>query len=114
MAIFDHAGQKIIESTISFPEFPSASKKQFTPSAHAFDHDPPPPKIIKHLMICMNLYQHAKHQLILSVHSPDTITFRVQRPDWLHRLLTIPNQKSFNQLFIFKNLQKHAKNETVS
>ena len=41
MAIFDHAGQKIIESTISFPEFPSPSKKQFTPSAHAFDHAPP-------------------------------------------------------------------------
>ena len=62
----------------------------------------------------MNLYQHAKNQLIPSVHSSDTVNFRVQRPDGSNPFLTMPNQKIFNQLLIFANLYQHAKNEAVS
>ena len=79
----------------------------------------------------MNLYQHAKNQLIPSLHSwdavnfriqkPDwpyhfltTVSFRVQKPDWSYQFFTMLNQKTFNQLLIFVNLYQHAKNETVS
>ena len=61
----------------------------------------------------MNLYQQAKNQLILSVHSWDTISFRVQRPDWSHPFLTMSNQKVFNQLLLSLNFYQHAKNEAV-
>ena len=67
-------------------------------------------KIFKHLLICMILYQ---NQLIPSVHSSDTVSFRVQRPDWPHSFLTMSNQKIFDQLLIFVNLYQHAKNEVV-
>ena len=40
------------------------------------------PKIFNQLLICMNLYQHAKNQLDPSVHSYDTVNFRIQRPEW--------------------------------
>ena len=50
--------------------------------------------------------------------SPDwpylPVIFRVQRPDWPHQFLTMPNQKNFDQLLIFVNLCQHAKNEAVS
>ena len=39
----------------------------------------PSPKIFNHILICMNFYQHTKNQLIPSVHSWDTVNFRVQR-----------------------------------
>ena len=45
--------------------------------------------------------QHAKNQLIPSVHSEDTVNFRDQRPDWSHPFLTIPNQEFLNQLLNF-------------
>ena len=51
---------------------------------------------------------------IPSVHSSDTVNFRVPRPDWPHSFLTMPHQKLFNQLLIFVNLYQHAKNEAVS
>ena len=35
----------------------------------------PTPKISNHLLICVNLYQHAKNQLIPSIHSWDTFKF---------------------------------------
>ena len=46
-----------------------------------------------HLLICMNLCHHAKNQVIPSVHSGDTVNFRVQGPGWPHPYLTMPNQK---------------------
>ena len=52
-------------------------------------------------------------KLIPFVHSSDTVNFGVQRPDWPHPFLTIPNQKIFNQLFFFVNLNQYAKNEAV-
>ena len=62
----------------------------------------------------MNLFQHAKNQLIPSAHSGDTANFGVQRPDWPHSYMTIPNQKIFHQLLIFVNLYQHAKNYALS
>ena len=57
---------------------------------------------------CMN-YQHAKNQLIPTVHFWDTVNFRVQRTYWSHTFLTIPNQNIFDQILIFLNLYQHAK-----
>ena len=65
---------------------------------------------IQSILICMILYQ---NQLIPSVHSSDTVSFRDQRPDWPHSFLTMSNQKIFDQLLIFVNLYQHAKNEVV-
>ena len=53
-------------------------------------------------------------RLIPSVHSWDTVSFRVQRPDWPSPFLTTTKQKIFDQLLIFVNLYQHAKNEAVS
>ena len=55
-----------------------------------------------------------KKKLIPSAHSGDTVSFRVQRPDWSNLFLTNPNQKNFNQLLIFVDFYQHAKNKTVS
>ena len=62
----------------------------------------------------MNLYQPEKNKLIPSVHSSDAVNFRVQRPDWPHPFLTMPNQNIFNQLLTFVTLNQHAKIEAVS
>ena len=62
-------------------------------------------------MIFMNLYQHAKNQFILSVHSSDTINFQVPSHDWSHPFLTIPNPKTFK--LIFMKLHQHAKNKLI-
>ena len=59
-----------------------------------FDHAHP--KIFNHLLICVKLYQHAKNQLIPSVH-----TFRVQKLDWAHPFLTLPKAKNFRSTFNF-------------
>ena len=55
-----------------------------------------------------------KNQLISSVHSWDTVNFRVQRPHWPYPVLNMPNQKIFNQLLTLANLYQHSKNEAVS
>ena len=74
----------------------------------------PTPKIFKHLLNCMNSYQHGKNQLIQYLHSSDTANLRVQRPDWPHSFFDHVQQKVFDQLLLFLNLYKHAKNEAVS
>ena len=61
----------------------------------------------------LTLYQHAKNQLIPSVHSWDIVSFRVQRPYWPHPSFTAPNQKIFDHFLIFVNLYQHAKNEAI-
>ena len=74
----------------------------------------PIPKTFIHLLMYVNLYQHAQNHLIPSVRSSDTVSFRVQRPDWPHPFLTMPNQRIFNELLTFINFYQHAKNEAVS
>ena len=70
------------------------------------------PKISSQLLICINLYQHAKNQLIPSAHW-DTVNFRVQRTDWPHPFLFMPKHKISNQHLLFVNFYQHAKNEAV-
>ena len=71
------------------------------------------PKILYHLLICVNICQYAKNQLIPSVYSGDTVNFTVQRPDWPHSFLTMPNKKIFDEFLNFGNLYQHAKNYAV-
>ena len=63
----------------------------------------PTQKFFDQLLIFVNLYQHAKK----TVHSSDTINFRVPSPDWSHLFLTIPFPKDFQAPF---NLYEFAKN----
>ena len=51
-----------------------------------------------------------------SIHFWNTVTFRVLWLNWLwlHPLLTIPNQKNFNQCLSYVNLYQHPKNHTIS
>ena len=84
---FDQALPKIIESTFTFPEFVQACKKtvyqrqQILESGDQTGHinfwPCPPKKIFDNLLIFVNLYQHAKNQFIPSVHSSDTVNFKV-------------------------------------
>ena len=48
------------------------------------------PKLYNHLLIWVNLCQHAKNQFIPSIDSWDTINFRIHRPGWQHLFLTMP------------------------
>ena len=104
-------------SAFNFCESVLTCKKSIILSVHSSDTDTilepchktgphpfltmPTPKIFKHLFICMNLYQHAKNQLIPSIHSRDTVNFRVLWTDWPHPFLTISTQKIFDQLLIY-------------
>ena len=76
MPIFDYAHPKIIEATLSFPEFPPAFKKSFH-SIRTFlryceivtrlatpNSDHAQSKMFDQLLIYVNLYQHAKNQAI--------------------------------------------------
>ena len=67
------------------------------------------PKIFNHLLICMNLYQHAKNQLISSVYSWDIVYFRVQRQD-CHQCFDHAQPKTLD----FCEFVKYTKNEAVS
>ena len=59
----------------------------------------------------MNLYQHAKTQFISSVHSSDTVNFKVPSYDWPHPFLTMPTPKTFK--LIFMKLYQHAKSTLI-
>ena len=69
---------------------------------------------MNYLLIFLDLHQHAKNQLILSIYSLDLINFRVQWPDWPDPFLTIPNHKVSNQLFIYISLCHHANQAILS
>ena len=71
----------------------------------------PPPKKFDQLLIFVNLYQHAKNQFIPSVHSSDTVNFKVPSHDWPHPFLTMPTPKTFK--LIFMKLYQHAKNKLI-
>ena len=59
----------------------------------------------------LNLYQHAKNQLIPSVYFWDTVSLKFPWPDWPHSFLTMPTQKCFDQVLIFFNLYQNANNQ---
>ena len=68
-------------------------------------------KIFDQLLIFVNLYQHAKNQFIPSVHSSDTVNFKVPSHDWPHPVLTMPTPKTFK--LIFMKLYQYAKNKLI-
>ena len=71
--------------------------------------------IFNYLLICVNLYQHAKNQVSPSVHSWDTQS--IWSPEiWLATPIfwPCPTKTLYEQLSIFMNLHQHAKNEAVS
>ena len=73
----------------------------------------PTQKSLNQLLASLDLYQHAKNQLIPSVRIWYTVNFRVRWWDWPHLFLNMPTQKIFDQLLIFVNLYKHAKNQFI-
>ena len=91
MPIFDHAHPKIIEITFSFPEFPPACKKSvhsinsFLRYSHIESDRVPWPDCPKsfltmrtqnffdQFLIDLNLYQHAKNQVISLICSGDMV-----------------------------------------
>ena len=73
-----------------------------------FDHAKQP--IFGQHLIFVNLHQYARNQSIPSVHSSDTVNFRVLSPHWPHPFLTMPTPKTFNHLLVCISLYQHAKN----
>ena len=73
-----------------------------------FDHAKQP--IFGQHLIFVNLHQYARNQSIPSVHSSDTVNFRVLSPHWPHPFLTMPTPKTFNHLLVCISLYLHANN----
>ena len=84
-------------------------------TTHIFDHTQ-----FQNCQVPFNLHEFipackkSVHSVHPFVHSSDTVNFRVQRLDWPHPFLTMPNQTIFDQILIFVNLYQHVKNEAVS
>ena len=68
---------------------------------------------VKLLLTIVNLYQHENNQFILSVHSSNTVNFRVPSPDWPQSVLITLTSKIFNHLLILMNLYQHAKSQLI-
>ena len=64
-----------------------------------FDHAQP-----KKFCESVSIY---KKWVTLSVHSLDTVHFRVPSPDWSHPFLTMPTPKIFKQFLICINMYHH-------
>ena len=62
----------------------------------------------------MNLCQHAKNQSILSIHSGDTVNFRVTETRLGTPLFDHAQPKNFLSTFNFYDLYQQPKNYTVS
>ena len=52
--------------------------------------------------------------LLQSVHSWDTVIYRVLWPDCPHPFLTMPTPNVFDQFLIYVDLYEHAKNQAIS
>ena len=71
----------------------------------------PTQKTFDQLLIFVNLYQHAKNQLIPTVHSSDTVNSKVPSHYWPNQFLTMPIPKTFKLIFL--KLYQHAKNKLI-
>ena len=124
---FDHAHPKKFWLVFNFCESVSTCKKSVYSESSFFRYSQfsitrlakhifgnVHPKIFNHLLICVNLCQHVKTQLISFVHSWDTASFRVQGPDWPNPCFDHAQLKIFKLLLIFVNLYQHAKNQPAS
>ena len=107
--MYQHAKNQFIPSVSNF-RYSQFLRRITLLATPIFDHVHP--KNFQSTLSCVKLYQYAKHHLVPSFLSWDTINFRVSRPDWPHSFLTTPCKKLFNQLLIFVNLYQHVKNET--
>ena len=58
-----------------------------------------------------NFCESAKNQFIPSVHSSNTVNFKVTLHDWSHPFLTMSTPKNFKLIFI--KLYQHAKNKLI-
>ena len=70
----------------------------------------PTQNIFDQILIFVITYQHAKNQFIPSVHSSDTVSFRVPSP---HPFFTMSTPKIFYHLLICVKLYEDAKNQFV-
>ena len=58
----------------------------------------------------MAIFDHAHPKIIESTFSiAELVNFRIPWPDWPHPFLTLPTQKSFDQLLIFVIVYQHEK-----
>ena len=62
----------------------------------------------------LNLYKLPKNHFVPSIHSCDPANVRVLSTKRLCSFMTIPTQKSLNQLLIFMSFHQHAKTQTIS
>ena len=121
---FDLALRKKFWFAFNLCESVPTCKKSVIPSTHSSDtfsfralspdcpHSfltMPTPKIFSHLLICMNLYQHAKnsyfHQFILEMQSILEFQYYIGHAHFWQCL----TKKIFYKLLIFVNLYQHAK-----
>ena len=112
MVIFHCSHPNIMDSMFCFPEFVPAWKNQFIPSIHFWDSvnvrglwpGLPHSILIIHtherfdqLLVFLNLQQLARYQFFPSVHSSNTLNFRVPSPNWPQpKPAHSPNQSPFN------------------
>ena len=64
-------------------------------------------------MAFLNLHQHTKNQFIPSIHSWDTVNFRVLWPNWPDPFLPVPTQIFFD-LLIYVNFYQYPKDQAIS
>ena len=74
----------------------------------------PTQKIFDQLLTFVIIYHHAQNQFIPSVHSSDTVNFRVPSPDWSHPFLTMLTPKILNTLLICVRLYQYLKIQLVT
>ena len=89
--------------TVSMQKISSIHKliQQILGSHELNDHThfwPGPPKNHLNNFLLLNVHHHAKNHFISSIHSWDTVNFRVLQPDWPHTFLATPIQNFFDQL----------------
>ena len=74
-------------------------------------------KIFNHLLVCVNLHQHAKIPSVNSISSFSRYSqLQIPKTRLLDPFLTMPNQNIFDRLVILENenLCQHAKNLAIS
>ena len=123
--------QKFFDHYLIFVNLYQHAKNQFIPSVHSSDkvnfrvpsRDWPHPfstmptrKISNHILVCVNLYQHVPPKLDNCICSflRYTVNLEFREQTGHTHILTMPNQKLFEQLSIFVHFYQNAKNEAVS
>ena len=121
ITIFCHTHPKIIEPTISFPEFVSACKKSFFPCVHSQDAvnfrvqrpDWPHPfltmlkqKILDQFLTFVNLYWHAKNKVVSSICSGKMVDLQILQSDWLRAFWPLSQEQNFSKYRICARKQK--------